>query len=327
MTKAQYKEHCRKNSTALRDRFIEQGYHLGTMPFGYQWQRIGSRRRGVSQGIVNDAEAVIVKKIFELYASGNYTLATLTDYIMKDCPNIRRCHRSIVNKVLSNPFYIGKIRKSDGTTYDHVYPTFISPELFDQVQKRLKRNRTLKLSHTRNFGLYRGLMQCGACGCRITLEQKKGKHVYYHCTWTKEPHEKVTLSETQITEQLYKAFAHLNLKIPKYLNKDDLYRWCNEHFDNIYLNLDRTITLVPRGHGYPYVIPAKRKTKNNTAALQTPQLTNTAELVYTHLSTPRSIDELISTTHLDLTSLQHTLTDLELDNYITQEAGLWKRLQ
>jgi site-specific DNA recombinase len=29
---------------------------------------------------------------------------------------------------------------------------------------------------------YKGVFRCGVCGCGITVEIKKGKYVYYHCT-------------------------------------------------------------------------------------------------------------------------------------------------
>lgn len=91
--------------------------------------------------------------------------------------------KSAIYKILSNPFYMGKIRWN-GKLYDGKHLPLVSAGEFERAQTLLGRGKSKK-PETPNFA-YTGLMKCGVCGLAITAERKvkpSGReYVYYHCT-------------------------------------------------------------------------------------------------------------------------------------------------
>src|SRR5690554_5874256 len=79
----------------------------------------------------DEAKAAVVKKIFADYLSGisTYALAKqLTEMGFLNANNKASWNHGSIGKILENVKYLG----------DEFYPQMISPELFEQVQKRRK---------------------------------------------------------------------------------------------------------------------------------------------------------------------------------------------
>ncbi len=132
-----------------------------------------------------------MKKIFELYATGNVRLEDLAKVLEKSdikSKNNNRIHPSRIAHIINNPIYYGHFRHA-GEIYEGKHETIISKTLFDKANNVLRgRGRTPdKQTNPRPFC---GLMSCGSCGMGITGEikikrQKNGnKHfyTYYHCS-------------------------------------------------------------------------------------------------------------------------------------------------
>ncbi|MFZ2545346.1 MAG: recombinase family protein [Candidatus Saccharimonadales bacterium] len=80
--------------------------------------------------------------------------------------------QSKVDQTLKNPFYYGEMRVK-GVLYPHKYEPIVSIEMFERV-KAIQEG--YKIEPKRWGGLpyvYRGLLKCESCGCRITFEKKK----------------------------------------------------------------------------------------------------------------------------------------------------------
>ena len=92
--------------------------------------------------------------------------------------------RSVLFRMLGNPFYAGWIKLSDGRTYRGAHPPMVSQEEFDLAQDVL--GRTMRPRPQRHEFPFVGLMKCGNCGGSITAEQhvkKSGlRFVYYRCS-------------------------------------------------------------------------------------------------------------------------------------------------
>ena len=58
---------------------------------------------------------------------------------------------------------------------------------------------------------YRGIFVCGACGCMITGEIKKGRYTYYHCTRRKGPCREAPLREETLEAQIAEQLQRLAL--------------------------------------------------------------------------------------------------------------------
>src|SRR3989344_2565866 len=162
-----------------------QGDFPGKAPFGY------INNSNIKKIAVHHKNAKLVKKMFELYATGNVRLEDLAKVLENSeikSKNNNRIHVSRISHIINNPIYYGHFRHA-GEIYEGKHETIISKELFDKANNVLRgRGRTPdKKTDPRPFC---GLMSCASCGMGITGEikikrQKNGtKHLYtyYHCS-------------------------------------------------------------------------------------------------------------------------------------------------
>ena len=125
----------------------------------------------------------LVKKMFELYATGKYSIRRLLDVARKiglKGKTGKNLSRSNMESILKNPFYYG-VMLYKGEIYEGSHPPIITKQLFDKVQHVFKQRSNPTREKTHNF-IFRGFIRCGECGGMITAEIKKGRYIYYHCT-------------------------------------------------------------------------------------------------------------------------------------------------
>ena len=125
----------------------------------------------------------LIKKMFELYATGKYSIERLLDVAKKiglKGKTEKNLSRSNIENILKNPFYYGAMLYN-GEIYEGSHPPIIAKQLFDKVQEVLKQRSNPTREKTYNF-TFRGFIRCGECGRMITAEIKKGRYIYYHCT-------------------------------------------------------------------------------------------------------------------------------------------------
>lgn len=156
-----------------------QGLYPSSAPYGY----LNVRENGKSIIKVDLQAAPTVKKMFELYATGSYSLLKLRKHMLADgmvYRNGKKFYTSTVETILKNEFYTGaffwKGRKYENASHEPI----ISTELFKQVQGVLINPR--KGKSKKALFSYTNLITCGVCGCALTAELKKAKYIYYHCT-------------------------------------------------------------------------------------------------------------------------------------------------
>lgn len=198
-------------SDAISDnvkRAQEQMLRMGTYPsrpsFGYKRVPVSKEKTEI---VVDDYAAGIVKKAYELYATGSYSLDLLRKKLKEEY-GVNWSH-GWTDKILKDTFYHG-VMKWNKKFYHHRYQPIISKELFDRVQQikagfNKKRFKFAGLPY-----IYRGMLRCADCGLSITPEKHKGI-VYYHCTQYNGKHGAKWITEAGITEQLGKVFKNLQL--------------------------------------------------------------------------------------------------------------------
>lgn len=160
-----------------------QGYHNGSVPYGY--------KRGEGKSIVfNEEQAAIVRKIYHLYNHEGYGCTKIAFWLNRQgistaIPGGEWNHFT-VNRILKNVKYIGKI-EYDGKVYDGHHEPIISESEFDLVKKNLL-DRTWKREYRGiNFEkfLLLGITWCGECGHVFSLQNyyTKGRtrKAYYKC--------------------------------------------------------------------------------------------------------------------------------------------------
>ena len=201
---------------------IRNGVWPGWAPVGYL---NNPKTRGVD---IDPEKSLRVKKVFELYATGNYTLHSLANWCVEHKLKGNKNNKisiSSLQKILQNIFYIG-LMKFKGEVFEGIHEPIISKKLFDKVQEIMARRGKKKDIRKHHFA-FLGLLKCSSCGCSITAEIQKSHH-YYHCTKKKGPcQEKHFLREEALTEQIKSVLQKVSLssqdteKVLAELQKDE----------------------------------------------------------------------------------------------------------
>lgn len=189
---------------------IAQGWLPARAKLGYK--TVGEK--GHRTHIVSEAEAPFIKRMFELYASGNYSLKALVETMQNEGMRNeygRKIPKSRMHKMLSDPFYCGKIQWK-GQIYDGQHQPIVSQELFDKANFILKRKKAP--TYSKHLFTFRKMIRCGECGGIVTGEIKKG-HVYYHCSHYKGCSQRLCTREEEIEKKIIGIFDFFKSITPK----------------------------------------------------------------------------------------------------------------
>ena len=185
---------------------FEKGELAGPAPFGYKNTFLDDNPK-LKWVEPKEPQATIVKKMYELYSSGNYSMDTVREKIKEQFNHY--LHKGNVDVIFRRKFYYG-ILEYNGMENEHRYEKLITKETYDRVQE-IKSGYNKK--HSKYAGkpyVYRGLIKCAICGCSITPEMQKG-HVYYHCTGYKGKHSKTWIREEDLTNHFVSLYKSLEL--------------------------------------------------------------------------------------------------------------------
>ncbi|MGO9936589.1 MAG: recombinase family protein [Terracidiphilus sp.] len=197
-----YSENLREEVKKGMQEKASQGTYPGRAPYGY---RNNKATRAIE---IHPEKAPIAKQVFEHYASGRFSLLSLS----KELRHVWGTSISKTNlqKMIINPFYIGQFNWG-GNTYRGTQPTFISPELFARANAVLHGYN--KPKHSKNEIAFRGLLTCAHDHCTVTAELKKNKYVYYRCSGGRGPCDLPRFRGQEIAERM----GHIlkNVSIPE----------------------------------------------------------------------------------------------------------------
>ncbi len=131
---------------------------------------------------IDPVKGPLVRRLFELYATGRCNLHALRDETQKSGLRNRRGGMVSINglsTILRNPFYIGLIRVSRRKeTYEGAHEPLITKSLFDRVQAVLDGKLTAR-PEKHDF-VFRRRLRCADCNYSLIGERQKG-HTYYRC--------------------------------------------------------------------------------------------------------------------------------------------------
>ena len=162
---------------------VNQGYYPSLGPLGYYNTVELINGEKIKTIEIDDKTSFIVKKLFELYATGSYSLKDIAEYANREGLRNNKGNKFVkctIHKMLKNPIYYGYFRWNN-ILYKGKHPPIVSKELFDSVQSAFDSHNRPKNPEKHKFA-FSGLLTCGKCGCAITSEIKKDKYIYYHCT-------------------------------------------------------------------------------------------------------------------------------------------------
>ena len=190
------------------------GEWTGAVRLGYLNVQLDLEKRLRKDIIIDPERAYLVQKMFELYASGNYSLETLrieiTELGLRSLKGFT-LSKSCVENMLKDTFYCGTAVSKKHGPYMHKYPRLIDKELFDKCQEiRIKRKKTPFKALSREF-IFKGLLKCQNCSCSMSAEIKtkpSGKtFTYYSCTNAKRICKRVYVPEKTLLEPIYEVLG------------------------------------------------------------------------------------------------------------------------
>jgi len=199
---------------------LRNGGWPGRAPVGYLNDR---NKRCI---VPDPVKAPLVRKAFQLYATGNYPLSEIRKRINELgllTSMDKTMSTSNYQTTLKNPFYYG-LMDFNGELHEGIHEPIISKRMFDDAQAVMQRKSKPKTSQLKPY-LYRGLFRCGECGCFITTETQKG-HNYLHCTKRVSPCTQKYVREEVIATQVDTTIERVALesaiadKIVRQLEKD-----------------------------------------------------------------------------------------------------------
>ena len=190
---------------------VKDGIWPQMSPIGY----VNVKGGGI---IPHEDLAPLVKKTFEAYSSGSFTLRQLRDKF-NELGLKRKSGKELAvsnyQKLLKNPIYTG-LMLYNGEIFEGKHEPIITKKLFDSVQEVMMRKSKPHSKGLKPF-LYRGFFRCGECGCFITTETQKG-HNYLRCTKRKNPCSQKYTREEIITSEIQKEIKKVSLP-------DDWAKW------------------------------------------------------------------------------------------------------
>ena len=190
---------------------VKDGIWPQMSPIGY----VNVKGGGI---IPNEDLAPLIKKTFEAYATGNFTLRQVREKFNALGLKGKSDGELAVSNyqtILRNPIYCGLMRYN-GEIHEGKHEPIISKKLFDKCQEVMIRKSKPHPKGLKTY-LYRGFFRCGECSCFITTETQKG-HNYLRCTKRKNPCEQKYVREEVITSQVKNEIKKVSLP-------DDWAKW------------------------------------------------------------------------------------------------------
>lgn len=188
------------------------GEWTGPVRLGYLNVSLDAEKRLRKDIIIDPDRGHLIQKMFDLYATGNYSLETIRTKITElGLRTIKgnKLSKSGIENILKDPFYCGTASSKKYGNYAHKYPRLITRELFNKCQEiRLKRKKTPYKALSKDF-IFKGLLKCQNCGCTMSPEVKvkpSGKtFVYYSCTNAKGICKRVYVPEKDLLTPIYEV--------------------------------------------------------------------------------------------------------------------------
>lgn len=141
LSKHEIKKLGKRVKTVLQIK-LEKGENIRRLPVGYL--KVKDNITGMENTILDPVRAPLIKKMFEMYSLGSYSLGDLEKFAQQYnitntfyAGSTQTLSKNVISNMLKDPFYYGEILvKSHGDKlYPHKYPPLITKELFDECQR------------------------------------------------------------------------------------------------------------------------------------------------------------------------------------------------
>ncbi len=226
---------------------VKMGWMPCSAPTGY----ISDNGEKGSKKIIPDPKRFkLVRKMWDLMLSGNYSVNQITDIANQQWGfKSRKTKRNggvplpkcTLYNLFTNPFYYGYFSYR-GELHKGKHKPMVTVSEFEQVQYLL--GIRSKPKPERHISTFAGLFRCGLCGAMITAENKikfvksnnrTKKYTYYHCTYTKDrncPRQAIT--EEYLSQQVVEYLKLISLP-EEYLN------WIFKYYESVQMKEQQKI--------------------------------------------------------------------------------------
>ena len=195
------------------------GGTVSRAPIGYRNLRTTDSEGRESRTVGIDQErAPLIRKAFGLYASGEWTVANLTDYLNErglttvSTPKLasKPITEGYLHKVLINPYYKGQT-KFQGVEYQGRHEALVDEQTWQRVQdvlsSHLNGERLRKHPH-----FLKSTVFCGECGERLIVQHSTSGsglvYPYFYCSGRQSKRTKCTQKAVLIYEVEQKLEEH-----------------------------------------------------------------------------------------------------------------------
>lgn len=188
-----------------------QGIWPSFAPIGYENIVLPSGKRGIGP---DPERSSLVRRCFELYATGNYSLKELAKWARSAGLTFRRSgspiNKAALQTILHNRIYMGEF-DWDGARYEGTHVPIVSVELWEKVASMLATRCSYRYRVVKNELAFSGLIRCANCGCALVGEIKKGCYVYYRCTRNKEGCDQKYVKEETLESEFVEVVGNIAL--------------------------------------------------------------------------------------------------------------------
>lgn len=170
-----------RTKTALGQLVEDGGFKGGLAPYGYDLVKSGrfnKRKHEVFELAINEAEAAVVRIIFDKYVHEGFGAQRISTYLNNlgyRARSGKKWHHASIRGIICNPTYTGVLRSGESRSQVLPHLQIITPELFEAAQ-HIRTNRANSAEqerhvplNTRGQSLLAGNVYCGHCGSRLSL--------------------------------------------------------------------------------------------------------------------------------------------------------------
>ena len=193
---------------------LESGWMPQRPCLGYK--TIGDK--GHKTQIIDEIIAPLIRKAFELYSSGNYSLSFLAEVMFDNglkTPSGKMLAKNTLHNMLTNPFYTGQIIWNK-KIYPGNHEPIVDNSLFDKVQIKIKRKLSAA-QFKKHLFIFKGNLRCAECGGIISWSERKG-HIYGTCNHYRPCSQNTRVREQDLLEQLMPYLKKMQAKTPKLID-------------------------------------------------------------------------------------------------------------